>query len=84
MATFTSGPPRANRRARTLRFRAGVAQTFGPLFFVLALLLILPGTIFLYDALTHPLTADSGQVMIGSICLAVSVLLLFFLGRESF
>jgi hypothetical protein len=54
------------------------------LFFVLALLLILPGTIFLYDALTHPLTADSGQVMIGSICLAVSVLLLFFLGRESF
>jgi hypothetical protein len=49
----------------------------------MALVLILPGCIFLYDAFSNPLTADSAQVMLGSICLAVSLLLIFFLVRES-
>jgi hypothetical protein len=43
---------------------------------VLVFVLLLPGAVFLYDAVAHPLTADAGQVLIGS------VLLVFFLVRE--
>lgn len=81
MATPSGISNRALRRARSLRTRAGVTRTFGPLFVVLLFFLLLPGAIFLYDAVTNPMTADSGQVMIGSICLAFSVLLVFFLVR---
>jgi hypothetical protein len=83
MAMRSAASVRADRRARTLRLRTGVARTFGPLFVVLVFVLLLPGALFLYDAVTHPLTADSAQVMIGSICVAFSVLLVFFLVRES-
>ena len=83
MATLSEASARAYRRARTLRLRAGVARTFGPLFAVLAIVLLLPGAIFLYDAIAHPMTADSGQVVLGSTCVAFSVLLVFYLVRES-
>jgi hypothetical protein len=36
------------------------------------------GAIFLYDAFAHPLTADAGQVLIGSVCLAFCLLAVFF------
>jgi hypothetical protein len=65
-----------------LRVRGGIARTFGSLFVVLVFVLLLPGAVFLYDAVTHPLTADAGQVLIGSICVAFSLLLVFFLVRE--
>jgi len=45
---------------------------------VFALLLLL-GTELLYDALAHPLTADSGQIIIGSVCLTSSLLLIALL-----
>jgi hypothetical protein len=36
---------------------------------VLVFVLLLPGAVFLYDAVAHPLTADAGQVLIGSVLL---------------
>jgi hypothetical protein len=33
-------------------------------------LMLVPGSIFLYEAFAHPLTADAGQILIGSVCLA--------------
>jgi hypothetical protein len=62
--------------------RGGIARTFGSLFVVLVFILLLPGSIFLYDAVTHPLTADAGQLLIGSSCVAFSLLLVFFLVRK--
>ena len=82
MSTFSPSSTRLNRQARSMRLRAGVAKTFGPLFAVLSTLLVLPGTLFLYDAVAHPLTADAGQVLMGSTCLAFALLLLFYLARE--
>lgn len=52
------------------------------IFAVLVFVLLLPGSIFLYDAVTHPLTADLGQVLIGSSCVAFALLLILFLVRE--
>jgi len=78
----SASPNRPLRRPRSLRVRGGIAQTFGSLFVVLVFVLLLPGAVFLYDAVTHPLTADAGQVLIGSICVAFSVLLVFFLVRD--
>ncbi|HEY1422394.1 MAG TPA: hypothetical protein VGF20_03005 [Candidatus Acidoferrum sp.] len=83
MATVPSTSARSyHRRARSLRLRAGIARTFGSLFAILAVMLLLPGVIFLHDALTNPLTADVGQVLMGSSCVAFSMLLAFFLVRE--
>jgi hypothetical protein len=41
------------------------------------------GSIFLFDAFAHPLTADAGQILIGSACLAFCFLAVFFLVWES-
>jgi hypothetical protein len=82
MPTAAEVTLRDDRHARTMRWRAAPARTFAPLFVAMALVLILPGCIFLYDAFSNPLTADSAQVMLGSICLAVSLLLIFFLVRQ--
>jgi hypothetical protein len=41
------------------------------------------GSIFLFDVFAHPLTADAGQILIGSVCLAFCFLAVFFLVRES-
>jgi hypothetical protein len=61
----------------------GVARTFGPLLAVLAIVLLLPDAIFRYHAIAQPMTADSGQVVLGLTCVAFSLLLLFYLLRES-
>ena len=82
MAIESASSHRSFRRPRSLRIRGGIARTFGSLFVVLVFVLLLPGAVFLYDAVAHPLTADAGQVLIGSICVAFSVLLVFFLVRE--
>lgn len=83
MATHSEASARAYRRACTLRLPAVAARTFGPLFAVLAIVLLWPGTIFIYDASAPRMTADSGQVVLGSTCVAFSVLLVFYLVRES-
>jgi hypothetical protein len=49
---------------------------------VLLFVLLLAGAIFLYDAETHPLTANAAQALIGSVCVAFSLLLIFFLIRK--
>jgi hypothetical protein len=49
---------------------------------VLIFVLLLAGAVFPYDAETHPLTANAAQVLIGSVCVAFSRLLIFFLIRE--
>jgi len=46
-------------------------------------LMLVLGSILLYDAFAHPLTADAGQVLIGSVCLAFCFLAVFFLGWET-
>jgi hypothetical protein len=66
-----------------LRIRAGAARTFGPLFVVFSALMLALGAVFLYDAFTHPLTANAGQVLMGSVCLAFCLLAVFFLVWES-
>ena len=38
------------------------------------------GAVFSFDAFTHPMTADAGQVLIGSVCLAFCFLAVFFFG----
>ena len=78
-AKFVPASLRDYRRAHTFRIRGGVARSFAPLFLVLRL----AGVIFLRDAETHPLTADAAQVLTGSIRVAFSLLLAFFLARES-
>ena len=82
MASSLSASARAYRKARSLRLRAGIARTFGSLFVVLAVMLLLLGAIFLHEALANPLTADAGQILMGSSCIAFSILLVFFLARE--
>jgi hypothetical protein len=49
---------------------------------VLIFVLLLAGAVFLDDAETHPLTANAAQVLIGSVCVAFSLLLIFFVVRE--
>ena len=83
MATLSAASLRAHRRARSSRLRAGAAQTFGPLFVVFPGLMLVLGSILLYDAFAHPLTADAGQVLIGSVCLAFCFLAVFFLVWET-
>ena len=73
---------RAHWRPRASRTREGVARAFGPVFIVLIFVLLLAGAVFLYDAETHPLTANAAQVLIGSVCVAFSLLLIFFVVRE--
>jgi hypothetical protein len=73
---------RSQRRERAIRLRAGIAKTFGPLFVVLSLVLVLPGGMVLHDALTHPLTADTGQLLFGSTFIAIALLVVFYLLRE--
>jgi uncharacterized membrane protein len=66
-------------------FRA-ICDTTTPaywLFVVFSGLLLVLGSIFLYDAFTHPPTADAVQVLIGSVCLAFCFLVVFFLVWES-
>lgn len=82
MATLPSPSGRLARKARSLRLRAGVATTFGSLFLVLSALLVLPGILFLHDAVTHPMTAGAGQVLTGSICVSIALLLVVYLVRE--
>jgi len=69
-------------RQHALRRREGVAPSFGPVFIVLLFVLLLAGAKFLYDAETHPPTANAAQVLIGSVCVVFSVLLIFFLIRK--
>jgi len=83
MATLSATSLRAQRRARSLRLRAGAARTFGSLLVVFSGLMMVLGAIFLYDAFAHPLTADAGQVLIGSVCLAFCFLAVFFLVWET-
>jgi hypothetical protein len=45
--------------------------------------MLVPRSIFLYDAFAHPLSADAGQVLIGSVCLAFCFLVVFFRFWES-
>ncbi len=52
-----------------------------PLEVTSALMLAL-GAVLLYDAFTHPMTADAGQVLMGSVCLAFCFLAVFFLVWE--
>jgi hypothetical protein len=52
-------------------------------FSVFSGLMLALGSIFLFDAFAHPLTADAGQILIGSRCLAFCFLAVFFLVRES-
>lgn len=82
MATLPSASGRLNRKERSLRLRAGIAKTFGSLFLVLSALLVLPGILFLHDAVAHPLTADVGQILMGSTCLAFALLLVIYMVRE--
>jgi hypothetical protein len=49
---------------------------------VLIFALLLAGAVFLYDAETHPLAANAAQVLMGSVCVAFSLLLIFFLIPE--
>jgi hypothetical protein len=49
--------------------RAGVVHTFGSLILLVFVLFLLLGTGLLYDAFAHPLAADSGKVIMGSVCL---------------
>ena len=62
-------PSRQDTRARSWRLRAGVVHTFGSLILLVFVLFLLLGPELLYDAFAHPLTADSGQVIRGSVCL---------------
>ena len=73
---------RAYWRPRALRTREGVARSCGPVFIVLIFALLLAGAVFLYDAETHPLAANAAQVLMGSVCVAFSLLLIFFLIPE--
>ena len=82
MATFSPYTTRLSRKARSFQLRAGVAKTFGSLFVVLSALLVLPGALFLHDAVAHPLTADATQVLMGSTFLAIALLLVVYLVRE--
>ena len=69
-------PSSQDTRARPWRFRAGVVHTFDSLILLAFVLLLLLGDELLYDAFAHPLTADSGQVIVGSVCLTFSLLLI--------
>lgn len=82
MAMLSSPSGRLARKARSLRFRAGIATTFGSFFAVLCGLLVLPGILFLHDAVSHPMTADSAQLLMGSACISIALLLAIFLVRE--
>jgi hypothetical protein len=68
-------------KARSLRVRAGAARTFGPLFLVFSGLMLALGAIFWYDAFAHPRTADAGQILIGSVCLAYCWRCSFWFGK---
>jgi len=70
------GPDRA---LRAWRIRGGAARTFGSLILSLCTLLVGLGGSLLYQAFAYPLTADAAQVLLGSVALALSLLLLFFL-----
>jgi hypothetical protein len=61
----------------------GAARTFGSLLIVFFRADAVLGAIFLYDAFAHPLTADAGQVLIGSVCLAFCFLAVCFLLWET-
>jgi hypothetical protein len=63
-------------RARSWRFRAGVVQTFGSLILLVFVLFVLLGPGLLYDAFAHPFAADSGQVIMGSVCPTFSLSLI--------
>ena len=83
MAALPSPSPQ-DTRARSWRFRAGVVHTFGSLILMVFVLLLLLGVELLYDALAHPLTADSGQIIIGSVCLTFSLLLIALLLHDRY
>lgn len=70
------------RTARMWKVRAGVAKTFGSLFLVFSVLLVMLGTMLLYDAYAHPLAAEGGQVLMGSVSLAFALLLFGYLWRS--
>lgn len=67
---------------RSWRIRSGIARTFGSLFLAICVLLFLIGGELFYDAFAHPLSADSGQILVGSVCLACSLLLVAFLLQD--
>lgn len=71
------------RTARMWKMRAGVARTFGSLFLLFSVLLVMLGTMLLYDAYAYPLTAEGGQVLMGSVSLAFALLLFGYLWRSS-
>jgi len=74
-------PPFLRRKipARAHGASAPASCTLGSLILMVFALLLLLGTELLYDALAHPLTADSGQIIIGSVCLTSSLLLIALL-----
>lgn len=78
MGTFTAPQ---ERTARMWRVRAGVAKTFGSLFLVFSVLLLMLGAMLLYDTYAHPLAAEAGQVLMGSVSLAFALLLFGYLWR---
>jgi hypothetical protein len=82
MGCVSASSQRPERTARTWRVRAGITRTFGSLFVVLCILLVSLGAMLLYDAYAYPLTAQSGQVLVGAVSLAMALLLLAFLWRQ--
>lgn len=65
------------------KVRAGVGKTFGSLFLIFSVLLVMLGAMLLYDAYARPLTAEGGQVLMGSVSLAFALLLFGYLWRSS-
>lgn len=82
MASVSASPQRPERTARLWRVRAGITRTFGSLFLVLCILLVSLGAMLLYDAYAYPLTAQGEQVLMGSVSLAMALLLLGFLWKQ--
>src|ERR1700747_619530 len=72
MATLSATSLRAQRRARSLRLRAGAARTFASLFAVFSGLVL--GAIFLYDAFAHPVDRrrGAGPDRLGESCLLLA------------
>lgn len=83
MSGFPAPSHHADRTARSWRLRAGIVRTFGSLFLVICVLLVLMGGELLYDAFAHPLTANAGQVLVGSVCVAFALLVIVFLMRDA-
>lgn len=67
------GPARGAQHSWRIRF--GVIRAFGSLVLAGLVITLVLGCELFYDAFAHPLTADAGQVITGSVFLSISVLL---------